>query len=240
MRSGIELHFSACGAYAARFFVFAESNKEDKIMSKLRKMTAVLLSVIMVVCMFCIPAGAATVYDKAVKLSPMELASGKFDKKTEYFYKISFSDSGKITFYCTDYANTRLTLLDSNGNEVISKEYISYCLNKQYDITKKGNYYLKLEQSQSYNSRYFNNFYYGFNPNDDVTITLSVTMKVGQKLDLSAVTSNYKGNITWKSTNTSVATVSKGKITAKKKGTTKIRAYMNNGDYAEIIVKVTK
>lgn len=209
-------------------------------MTKFKKMIAVLMSVAMIVCMFAVPASAATVYDKAVKLSTMELASGKFGEKTEYYYKISLSDSGKITFYCNDYINTNLTLLDSNGNEVISKSYISYCLNKQYNITKKGNYYLKLEQSQSYNSRYFNNFYYGFKPNDDVTISLAVTMKVGEKLDLSAITSNYKGNVTWKTTKSSVATVSKGTVTAKKKGTAQIRAYMNNGDYAEITVKVTK
>ena len=37
-----------------------------------------------------------------------------------------------------------------------------------------------------------------------------------------------------------VATVDKGKVTCKEAGKAKIRAYMNNGDYAEITLIVKK
>lgn len=83
-------------------------------------------------------------------------------------------------------------------------------------------------------------FYYTIKPDNTPSLSIAITMKVGDKIDFSTVTSNYIGNVTWKTTKSTVATVSKGTVTAKKKGTAQIRAYMDNGDYAEITIKVKK
>ena len=110
-------------------------------MMRFKKLAAVLLSAVMLVCCFTVQASAKSIYDKAVRLSPMELASGNFKNTNEFFYKVVLNDSGKITFYCSDYTqssfvNLHLTLLDSMGNEIKEKDYINYSLNKSYQIEK--------------------------------------------------------------------------------------------------------
>lgn len=210
-------------------------------MKKFNKMIAVLMSVTMIVCMFSVPTSAATVYDKAVKLSPMELVSQKeVNVDKDFYYKIVLSDSGTVTFRCEDQSTggyAEIMLLDGDGNTVMNT---SYNLNNSCKVEKKGTYFIKIHLEYVWSGGHFTDFYYTFKPDNTPSISIAMTMKVGEKLDLSAITSNYKGNVTWKTTKSSVATVSKGTVTAKKKGTAQIRAYMNNGDYAEITVKVTK
>ncbi|MDO4337992.1 MAG: Ig-like domain-containing protein [Eubacteriales bacterium] len=67
----------------------------------------------------------------------------------------------------------------------------------------------------------------------------SVTLKVGESVSIKATVTGKANKVTWKSTNTSVATVnSKGKITAKAKGTTTIKATANGvKTTCKIIVK---
>ena len=216
-------------------------------MVRFKKLAAVLLSAVMLVCCFTVQASAASVYDKAVKLSPMELASGNFKNTSEYFYKVVLNDSGKIMFYCSDHYNpdslswkwAKLTLIDSMGNEIIEKKALRDRLNKSFEITKKGTYYIKIEKGEG-NDCYFNNFYYGFQPDHTPTISLALNAKVGDEFDFSALTSNYKGKVTMKTTDSKVADVDGNIVTCKKAGKAKIRAYMNNGDYAEITLIVNK
>lgn len=215
-------------------------------MKKFKKIVAVLMSVAMIVCMFAVPASAASVFDGAKKISALELVSGDHKTKAEHYYKIVLSDKGKIKFHCAEYAEgiagytDYLYLLDSNGNTIIDNysDGIADMVEKEYDISKKGTYYIKIKQRTS--DYWYKDFYYTFIPVNSPSISIAITMKVGEKIDFSTVTSNYNGNVTWKTTKSSVATVSKGTVTAKKKGKAQIRAYMNNGDYAEITVKVKK
>ena len=132
------------------------------------------------------------------------------------------------------------TLLNSSGKVVIERGQMGRKVNNNdvYEISQKGTYYLKLEKSDK--NSYFNNFYYGFEPYNTPTMTIGVNMKVGDTLDLSAFASNYSGKVRWGTTKSKVATVSKGKVTAVAAGTAKIRAYMDNNEYTEIYVKVTK
>ena len=84
-------------------------------------------------------------------------------------------------------------------------------------------------------------YYIKFDPTDKPTIAFKLTMKKGTSVSLGAVTENYDGKVTWTSTKKSVATVSStGKVTAKKAGTTTVRASLDNGEYIQITVKVTK
>ena len=86
-------------------------------MTKCKRLTAVLLSVIMIVCCFGVQASAASVYDKAVKLSPLDLVSAKTigTNNKDYYYKIVLSDSGKLTFGIESGNNKiKLDILDSS------------------------------------------------------------------------------------------------------------------------------
>lgn len=215
-------------------------------MTKFKKMISVLMSVAMIVCMFAVPAGAASVFDNAIKISAMETCSKEFkeDYQTIY-YKLVLNDSGTLIFRCRDSRATKFELYNSNAETIISGNGLAKINSwddpldgKKIKIEKKGTYYLGIT-SKSSGSK-FSDLYYTFKPNNTPAISICLTIRVGETLDLSAVTNNYKGNVTWKTTKSSVATVSKGTVTAKKKGTAQIRAYMNNGDYAEITVKVTK
>ncbi len=66
----------------------------------------------------------------------------------------------------------------------------------------------------------------------EVTYGDSITLKV-------SVTSGTPQTVTWKSSNTAVATVKDGVVTAKGKGTAKITASLPNGRSAVCTVKVT-
>lgn len=89
--------------------------------------------------------------------------------------------------------------------------------------------------------RYIKDLSYSFTPAQKATVSISTTIKKGTTLQLGSVTENYDGKVTWLSTKKSVATVSdKGLVTAKKAGTTYIRAQLDNGDYVEIKVVVKK
>ena len=224
-------------------------------MTKFKKLTAVLLSVIMFVCCFTIQTSAASIFDDTIKISPTETVSHTFKNDMEVLYKMSFSDSGKISFYCSDYyyddiwgVGSKLSILDKNGNTIIKEDFLAKFLNKEFTIDKKGTYYIRFINTQEKNFgsykrgeyNYFKNFYYGFKPDHTPTISLVLNVKVGDELDFSALTSNYSGKVTFKTTDSKIAEVSKGIVTCKKAGKAKIRAYMNNGDYAEITLVVKK
>ena len=107
-------------------------------MVRFKKLAAVLLSAVMLVCCFTVQASAKSVFDKAVKLSPMELASGTFKNNTEFYYKVVLPDSGKITFYCVDRSvyeyKPVLSLIDSNGATIISSDGMGERTDREYVI----------------------------------------------------------------------------------------------------------
>lgn len=209
-----------------------------------------LLSVLVVAAMFfsmmsvcAVNASAASIFDKAKKISALDTVSASGKNGLDYYYKITLPDSGKITFQCSNYSSwgEKLTLLNSSGNTIIDRDSFEYRINKKYNIEKKGTYYIRIQFTSSIPSwDSIENFYYTFEPDHTPTISLAINVKVGDKLDFSAFTTNYKGKCTWKTTDKKVATVKAGKVTALKAGKAKIRAYMDNGEYAEIVLVVKK
>ena len=213
-------------------------------MTKLKKLTAVLLSVIMFVCCFSVQTGAVSVFSNSRKIDSMEYYSTSFDDIEYYYYKIVLPSSGSITFRVEE-GHAKATIFSSNADEVavvstFNGEYsIEFNAGRSWKIPNlsKGTYYLKLEK---YRAKEVKNFYYTFAPDNKPTISLALNVKVGDELDFSALASNYTGKCTWKTTKSAVASVDGGTVTCKKAGKAKIRAYMNNGDYAEITLIVKK
>lgn len=207
-----------------------------------------LLSVLVVAAMFfsmmsvcAVNASAASIFDKAKKISALDTVSFG-DKRGDLYYKIVLPDSGKIVFHYSYQNNSHglssleLSLLDSNGSAIINMSSLRRMAEEKYKINKKGTYYIRFKAHDAG----VTDFYYSFEPDHTPTISLAVNVKVGDKLDFSAFTTNYKGKCTWKTTDKKVATVKAGKVTALKAGKAKIRAYMDNGEYAEIVLVVKK
>ena len=77
---------------------------------------------------------------------------------------------------------------------------------------------------------------------DKITLnTSSLSMNVGDRVRLveTVTPSNNVSNVTWSSSDPSVATVSGGEVTAVKNGTTTITAKLPNGEKAECVVTVS-
>ena len=210
----------------------------------MKKILSVLLAMVMIFSVMSAGitnASAASVFSGAKKISALDVVSAEGKKGLDYYYKISLTDSGKITFHCSKYSNwgEKLSLLNSNGKTIISADDFSKRLEKEYNIEKKGTYYIRIQFTSSIPSwDSFTNFYYTFEPDAKPTISIGVYMDVGDTLNVAALASNYDGKVTWKTTKKAVATISKGKIKAKSAGKARIRAYMDNGEYAEIVVIV--
>ena len=216
-------------------------------MTRFKKILAVLLSVVMVVC--CLSASAsASKFTSATKIGVLEEVSHTFKNDREIIYKIVLPDSGKITIYCSEYGgeyNPKLALLDSNGKSVVKEGWFCDRINNEYEISKKGTYYLQVSWPRASNLSsptigYFKDLYYGFEPDHTPTLSLALNVKVGDELDFSALGTNYTGKCRWGTTKLSVATVSKGKVNVVGAGKAKIRVYMDNNEYAEITLIATK
>ena len=211
-------------------------------MTKIKKLTSVLLSVIMLVCCFSVQVSAKSIFDNAIRISAMEPCSKTFKAENEtIYYKLVLNDSGVLVFRCRDSLYTKYELYNANGQSISSGNGLANGgdLNgREIKIEKKGTYYLGVS-SRDANSN-FSDLYYIFTPDNTPAIQLALNLKVGDELDFSALATNYSGKCTWKTTDSKVAAVKAGTVTALKAGKAKIRAYMNNGEYAEITLIIKK
>ena len=210
-----------------------------------RKFLAMLLTAAIAVSgmvMTTVSAVAEGVFDNAIKIEELEYQTKQFIEANDtQFYKIIIPKAGDITLRCNE-SNlsiaSRWRLLNTNAEEIDSGSFQSNTSDVIKSL-KKGTYFL--EVIGHYSNEGHIKFYYTFTPTEKPIISLTATIKKGDTLQLGSVTENYDGKVTWLSTKKSVATVSaKGLVTAKKAGTTYIRAQLDNGDYVEIKVVVKK
>lgn len=208
-----------------------------------KKFLAALLTAVIAVSGMAVTAaaaGAGSLFDSAVELKELEKTSiSDFRQAKAYYYKIDIPREGTFDLkisgnYCTQFE------IKNGDDETIATSAKSA---KEFYVEnlQKGTYYLKAFDEYNTGLAYVREMYYTFVPTEKPVISFGVTLKKGDTLQLDAITENYDGKVTWKSTKKSVATVnSKGLVTAKKAGTTYIRAQMANGDYVEIKVVVKK
>lgn len=208
----------------------------------MKKILSVLLAMAMIFSVMAagvVNASAASPFAGAKTLKESQAVSYTTKKEKTFYFKINLSSSGTIVFHAENDSYAFISLLDSKGDTVISEGGLLNRRSREYRVEKKGTYYIKLHACY-YNIGWylFENFYYTFDPDAEPTISIGVYMDVGDTLNVAALASNYDGKVTWKTTKKAVATISKGKIKAKKAGKARIRAYMDNGEYAEIVVIV--
>lgn len=218
----------------------------------LKKIAAIVATAAVAVSAFVLPTTTASAkgpFDGAVKMEFMEYYDHNFQTKGEVItYKVDIKKRGTLYMRCLDlfkYTETRIyntsgdLILDAQSS--IDSHDVRWGVGegKKVEIQKPGTYYIQMKSSKENLS--VKDYYIKFDPTDKPTIAFKLTMKKGTSVSLGAVTENYDGKVTWTSTKKSVATVSStGKITAKKAGTTTVRASLDNGEYIQITVKVTK
>lgn len=146
-----------------------------------------------------------------------------------------------------DYVDTVTGVHQFPGNKILGTEDHSYAKLTEseafgyYEGTfhytlKKGTYYYYIEDnSRSYDLYDDHTAFYAFQievpkkQEKAILDCLQLTMKKGQTMQAGAVLTNELGKVTWNSSKPSVAAVnSKGKITAKAKGTATITAMCGN------------
>lgn len=208
-----------------------------------KKVLAALLTAVIAVSglvITTVPAAAKGLFDDAVELKALETTSiSNFKQESVYYYKIDIPREGAFDLkisgnYCTQFE------IKNGDDETIATSAKSA---KEFYVKdlQKGTYYLKAYDEYNTGLAYVREMYYTFVPTEKPVISFGVTLKKGDTIQFDAITENYDGKVTWKSTKKSVATVnSKGLVTAKKAGTTYIRAQMDNGDFVEIKVVVKK
>ena len=156
------------------------------------------------------------------------------------FYEFYLDSPGRLTIKATgEMFEFESYIYDSNGNEVWSSYgYWNSTLDKSeisetIDITSGGYYYFAAKRYYRYTGDY------SFRLSDKVPVTgvklnkTSQTIAVGKTAALKATVSPSNAtnkNVTWKSSNTAVATVSsKGVVTGKKAGTATITVTTKDG-----------
>ncbi len=191
-----------------------------------------------------VSAGAAGVFDDAIEMDELEMHSfsGENEELLKKDYEITIKKAGTIKVFALEYGDywwgrANLQLFDSKSNPV--SDSIDVGDMKEFKDLKAGTYYLRVDLERE--EGYVKNFYYAFEPTDKPQVSLKVTLKKGSKLQLGSIVENSDSKVTWLSTKKSVATVSKtGLVTAKKAGTTTIRASLDSGEFIEIKVVVSK
>ncbi len=220
-------------------------------MSRFRKIAAVLLSAIMLVCCLAIQVSAESIADTAKAISSGKTYSAKLPKCYDTAdYKITLSKSGELKLQVITHMNClHVSLYDTDGNRIKAsghkadtgstyQELFDNIVDCKWNATvekfsgtinytlSKGTYYIRLlSYSIKGTEKVSMKATYPSSETDSSTkiSCITIPMKVGDTMQLS--TDAGSTGITWSSSRSSVAAVSSsGKVTAKKAGTTVITA----------------
>lgn len=218
----------------------------------LRKIAAVVATAAIAVSAMVVTttiAGAESIYDTATSISSGKAVSTTLYSKGDCAdYRVKVTEKGLLKLNITAHMSfLNLYVYDDNGNEIYCSEknissgqigyFHNYYLKWNETVEKfkgeisypvnKGDYYIRFERDGSKGNGKLS-FTATF-PSTTVAkakisyLTLELTK--GSSIKLGAVVSPSGSAVTWKSSKTSVATVSStGKVTAKAKGTTIITA----------------
>ncbi len=175
------------------------------------------------------------------------------DNDQDYF-KFTLTETSNVKLYV---ANNSSCSWNFNVSDA-SNNVLNNTLTDQGDMTvasygdlKKGTYYICIKESfTNYPTATPYKFYVKTTPVKEQTVAVtsiklnktSATLKKGGTLTLTptiAPANAVNKTVTWTSSNTSVAAVSNGKVTAKAAGTATITAKTNNGKTASCKITVT-
>lgn len=219
-------------------------------MKKLSKVLSVLVAAILAVTVIAstfMTVGAKGVFDDATTMKAMTYYSGNLKVSELEYYKIKVPSDGTLKLYCEgldggDWGQIIWFLMDSSANE-LENGYLGNDSKAELKDIKKGTYYIKLKCK--YGDSKYKNLYYNFIPDGKTTVfeepsaSIAIYLEEGDSVKAAVIASDYDGKIKWSISDKSVATISNRKIIAKKAGKARIRAYLDDGSFAEIYVIVT-
>ena len=214
-------------------------------MGKFKKIASLMLAMVMAVTALCalsVNAGAASVFSGAKKMKELETYTWTAKRGNQNYYKIEVPRAGTIKFGYASRTYEAFRVYDSKMNEIGSNTYHYPWDGATVQVSKKGTYYLMLK-SDSSDEDTVKGFYYVFTPSEEETITLTETLNVGDKINLSAAIANYDGKAKWTTSNKKVATIENGVLKAVGEGKATITAsidYETVLDEIKIVVKKTK
>lgn len=237
-------------------------------MSKFKKMTAVLLSVVMFVCCFAVQSGAESIADTAKAFSSGDTKTIKYEgnKEVTSDYSVKLSKKGKIVISISSsgVSNLYVYIYDENGEKYVpdasnfssgsvynSIRGMAQCSwNKTveklkgtltYEDMNKGTYYIRFEKGSSKGGTGKATFKITYPSSESSSGSKLSCVTIPMKVGDAMQLSTDAGTsgITWSSSKSSVATVSSsGKVTAKKAGTAVITA-KSGSSTAKIQIKVS-
>lgn len=212
-----------------------------------KKMIGIML--MLVLALTCVPvtsAKATTIAEMATQTIKLnEFDSITFNADMPIVVKVELKTKGTFALifkpYNPDYVDVEL--YDAQSNLLAQGSvWTKYDNITPYNIGYKGDldagtYYLRMYDAY-YNGTYsFNTQMY---PAANADIQICPTIKAGKTLQLSPAFISCKDKkVTWKSSNSKVATVSaSGKVKALKKGSTTIKVYNQSGIVTKLKIKV--
>ena len=223
-------------------------------MTKIKKITAVLLSLVMAVAAFAVSASAIDLFPDAKTAKSGKEVEVTMSSGSTKTYKFNVSQKGKIEIKIVHTSSQYVTfsLKDSDGGKIGSSTNEAkagfwsgnsayprdgkFSGSVEYTVTK-GTYFLEVYSSSgglvSFTPKYPSK-------TEKSISSLTVTLKNGTTLQLGAILSDGKNcTAEWSSSDKSVATVSStGKVTAKNKGTATITAKLGSSK-ASIVIQVS-
>lgn len=249
--------------YDCRAFLFMRETRRKERNYNMKKFLSILLSVVMAVTTMsalAVSASAIDLFPDAVTAKSGKEVDITMSKGAKKQYKITVSKKGKLDLKIVHTSDrVEFKLYDAEGGEIEATSceaktgtcYTSSCMAYRdssaglfsgsftYNLTK-GTYYIQLYNPFGGEAS-FTPTYPSASSSEKSVSYLSATLKKGSTLQLGAVLSDGKaGTAEWSSSKSSVAAVSsKGKITAKAKGTAVITAKVGSST-VKIQIKVTE
>ncbi len=211
-------------------------------MAKFKRVASVLLAMVMLVAAIgamSVSSGAASVFGSAKKMKELNTYSWETNKLSdETFYKLTVPAAGKVIFRYKEKTNIGMDFYDAKANKLSKTDIDRSWNDKEIEVSKKGTYYLSLwtaKQAIYGNKNHVKGFYYTFIPSETPTITMTINMKTGDKLDLSAAVTNYSDKVSWGISDKNVISLEKGTLTALKEGKAYVQASI---EYDTIFVRL--
>ena len=217
-------------------------------MKKMKKIIAVLTAAVISVTALVTTAFTASAYNDFSNPKSMKenQTYSHFISKwgQSLFYEIKIPSKGTISINVEEIVgDIDLRIYNEDEKKIFEEIYFSSGYNFELENMAAGTYYIEF---WAYNNKSsFENFYYDFTSNSKITTsnseskaTIALKLEKGDSFKIAVVASDYDGKIKWTTTKKSVATISKGKVTAKGEGKARIRAYLDDGSYTEIMVIV--
>ncbi|MCL2087681.1 MAG: Ig-like domain-containing protein [Oscillospiraceae bacterium] len=211
----------------------------------MKRTISIILAMAMVLSMATISVGANESMDKLAKrISTLDaLQNVEIGAHSTHYYRTNIREAGTLNIEFSKQSTSSISfgIYSGEGDKVYegSLGSFSQATKIECELSKGGTYYISILNSYHLEDKY--NMTVGFTRATQPELFITHTLRRGGELRLGAEMSNNEklGTITWRSSRTSVATVSNsGVVRARSAGIVTITAVTLNGYSAKVRVRV--